>query len=273
MSGSQSDRPEAGGDDLGVLALAAARAGAEAIARVVHRGDLGVAQKSAAHDLVTTADRAAEEAVLRLLRAARPDDAVLAEESGRHAGSSGLRWLVDPLDGTANFVYRRADYAVSVAAEREGVPVAGAILRPADGRWVATSADGLRTSGAGTVSLGSPETGSPREALVSFGLPYALDQRRRTLALMGDLATHIRAVRVIGSAACDFLALVHGECDASVTVGLAEWDTAAGLALAAAAGGSWEHVDLTEDLRVLVAGPPPLVRRLAELVRQESAHA
>src|SRR5688572_14074047 len=93
--------------NLRELALTAARAGAGAIADVLRRGGLQTEAKQAAHDLVTSADRASEQAVLQVLRTARPDDAVLGEETGEHPGKTGLRWLVDPLDGTANFIYGR----------------------------------------------------------------------------------------------------------------------------------------------------------------------
>jgi len=124
------ERPLAG------LALRAARAGAAAIAGVVARGEVRPDVKTGAHDLVTAADRASEAAIIEVIRAERPDDAILGEESGAHPGNSGTRWLVDPLDGSANFVYGRADYAVSVGVESAGAIVAGAIIRPSDGRWM-----------------------------------------------------------------------------------------------------------------------------------------
>ena len=106
-----------GPDDAGALALRAAQAGATAIAAVVASGGVRTDFKSGGHDLVTTADKAAEAAVIEVIRAARPDDAILGEEGGALVGTSGSRWLVDPLDGTANFVYGRADHAVSVGLE------------------------------------------------------------------------------------------------------------------------------------------------------------
>jgi len=105
------------------LALTAARSGAAAIADVLRRGGLQTDAKQAARDLVTSADRASEQAVLQVLRSARPDDAVLGEETGEHPGRTGLRWLVDPLDGTANFIYGRAGWSVSVGSEIENGPL------------------------------------------------------------------------------------------------------------------------------------------------------
>lgn len=122
---------------LADIALTAALAGAAAIRSVLDAGALGTEFKTAGHDMVTAADKGSERAILAVLRNARPDDSILGEEGGSHAGSSPVRWLVDPLDGTANFVYGRADYAVSVGAVVDGHPAAGAIIRPADGRWLA----------------------------------------------------------------------------------------------------------------------------------------
>ena len=122
--------------DLGPIALTAARAGAAAIRLVIGTGQLGTRFKSGGHDMVTAADKASERAVIDAIRTARPADSILGEEGGAHQGTTDVRWLVDPLDGTANFVYGRADYAVSVGAELAGEPSAGSIIRPADGQWV-----------------------------------------------------------------------------------------------------------------------------------------
>ena len=115
---------------------------------MVEQGGPVIEDKSASHDLVTNADRASEQAVLAVLRRHRPQDAVLAEESGAHAGASDVRWVVDPLDGTTNFVHGRGDFAVSVAAERQGTVVTGAVYRPTDDEWVAGGDNEIRGSGA-----------------------------------------------------------------------------------------------------------------------------
>ena len=169
--------------ELSSLALAAAQAGAHAILRVLRTGDLQVETKLHSADFVTTADKAAEAAILRIVRAVRPRDAVLAEESGVHAGDSGIRWLVDPLDGTMNFVHRRRDYAVSVGVEREGRMVAGAIVRPADGEWAA--AGGAEVLGRDLTPKVS-DTADLSDALVGIGLPSPLDQRIRVHEFVGS---------------------------------------------------------------------------------------
>ena len=174
------------------------RAGAAAIAGVVARGEVRPEVKTGAHDLVTAADRASEAAIIEVIRAERPDDAILGEESGAHSGSSGSRWLVDPLDGTANFVYGRPDFAVSVGVESAGTIVAGAIIRPSDGRWVLADVSlreiaigaelsppqTTKLAGRQHVSAAPNDEAHAADALVSFGLPYAMSARQAALAII-----------------------------------------------------------------------------------------
>jgi len=273
--------PEVREQPLAALALRAARAGATAIAAVAAQGDVRPEVKTGAHDLVTAADRASEAAIIEVIRADRPDDAILGEESGAHPGISGVRWLVDPLDGTANFVYGRPDFAVSVGVESDGAIVAGAIIRPSDGRWVLADVS-LREISIGA-DLSPPQTtklagrqhvsSTPNDeahavdALVSFGLPYAMSARQAALAVIRAAIPHVRGVRIAGSAACDLLAWAHGECDAFVGCGLAEWDTAAGQAIVLTAGGAVRSVR-TPDFDILVAASPPLASELCDIVGQ-----
>jgi len=267
-------------DDASGLALRAARAGAAAIAAVVAAGGVRTDFKSGGHDLVTTADKAAEAAIIEVIRTARPDDSILGEEGGAHAVTSGSRWLVDPLDGTANFVYSRADHAVSVGVETGGVIAAGAIIRVSDGRWAAASggtASAGNTAGpnyqtSAKLSQPSVNQGVPAaQALVSFGLPYDLGARQQVFGIIGALIPQIRAVRIAGSAACDFLALAHGECDAFVGCGLAEWDTAAGQAIVSACGGAILKIP-GPGFDILIAAAPSLAEELARLIAAAMPH-
>jgi myo-inositol-1(or 4)-monophosphatase len=189
--------------NLRQLALTAARSGAEAIAEVLHRGGMQTNSKQAAHDLVTSADRASEEAVLRVLSSARPDDAVLGEETGEHPGTTGVRWLVDPLDGTANFIYRRAGWSVSVGAEFDGQPAVGAVICPADGRWATADPGGVDAGGydarPGLVAVPRPPrpmrpspTVPMSVALVSLGQPYPLQTRADVLQVATALVPQLR---------------------------------------------------------------------------------
>jgi myo-inositol-1(or 4)-monophosphatase len=255
-------------DDLAAVALAAARAGAAAIGRVRAAGPLDPDFKSGSHDMVTAADRAAEAAVVGAIRAVRPDDPILGEEGGSRPGTTDVHWLVDPLDGTANFVYGRADYAVSVGARVAGVPTAGAIVRPAHRQWVSAGPGGVLTgrdgeSGHAVVAMDGTDLSA---ALVAIGMPYDLDARRRVLTFAADLALRVRGIRVTGCAAGDLASLALGQCDAVVGFGLAEWDVAAGEAIVLAAGGSVRRLDSALGLPLMLSGSSAVVDALAGLV-------
>jgi myo-inositol-1(or 4)-monophosphatase len=250
--------------NLRELALTAARSGAEAIAEVLRRGGMQTQAKLVSHDLVTSADRASEEAVLQVLRSARPDDAILGEETGEHPGTTGLRWLVDPLDGTANFIYGRAGWSVSVGAETDGQPIVGAVLCPAEGRWAAADPSGVDSGGYDPLPplVAVPRPPRPMKpaptvpmsaALVSLGQPYALQTRANVLRVAATLVPRLRAVRVTGGAASELLGLAGGECDAFLGFGLSPWDTTAGAAIVRACGGTTQSVPSPIGVEVLVA--------------------
>ena len=166
---------------LAAVAVRAAVRAARAVRETVAGGPLQVDTKLGVHDLVTTADRAAEAAAIAEIRRARPDDAILAEESGEHPGTSGVEWIIDPVDGTGNFVLGRADHAVSVAAYRGAAPLAAVIHRPADGAWAATGEDGPT----GNLPLACTSTDSLRRALVSSGFPARPGATARVAAAAG----------------------------------------------------------------------------------------
>jgi myo-inositol-1(or 4)-monophosphatase len=258
--------------NLRELALTAARSGADAIAEVLRDGSLQTDAKQASHDLVTSADRASEHAVLQVLRSARPDDAILGEETGEHPGTTSVRWFVDPLDGTANFIYGRAGWSVSVGAEIDGQPAAGAVLCPADGRWAAADPDGVDAGGydaqPGLVvvprppRLRRPQPTAPMSAaLVSLGMPYPLQTRVEVLRVAAALVPRLRGIRMTGAAASELLGLAGGECDGYLGFGLSPWDTTAGAAIVRACGGATQSVRSPIGLDVLVAA---MSRELAD---------
>jgi myo-inositol-1(or 4)-monophosphatase len=273
--------PAAISANLRKLALTAARSGAEAIAEVLRRGELQTETKQAAHDLVTSADRASELAVLQVLRSARPDDAVIGEETGEHPGTTGVQWFVDPLDGTANFIYGRAGWSVSVGAEIDGQPAVGALVCPADGRWAAADPGGVDAGGydalPGLVAVPRPprlttrplSTVPPSAALVSVGLPYPLQTRAEVLRVAAALVPRLRAIRMTGAAASELLGLAGGECDAFLGFGLSPWDTTAGAAIVRACGGTTQSVRSPIGIDVLVAAmSPELADQLAGWVME-----
>lgn len=208
------------------------------------------ATKSTPTDVVTESDTAAEELIRSRLLAARPGDAVLGEEGGSSAGESGLRWVVDPIDGTVNYLYGIPQYAVSIAAQRGGAggdTVVGVVHNPAGGEtWTATR-------GGGAWLNGSPvhESGCDRLdlALVATGFGYDAGRRERQAEILRQILPSVRDVRRAGAASLDLCAVAMGRVDAYYERGLGPWDLAAGGLIAAEAGA------VVAGLRGAAAGP------------------
>src|SRR5689334_15266105 len=168
-----------------------------------------VETKSTRTDVVTQADRAVERQVVEALRAVRPADGVLGEEYGANADSdSGVRWILDPIDGTVNYLYGIPVYAVSLAAEVDGVVVAGVVRNPATGdEWTATRGggayrDGHRLAGSRATDLG--------QALVATGFGYDAARRTYQAGVLLHLLGAVRDIRRIGSASIDLCMAAEG---------------------------------------------------------------
>ncbi len=248
--------------------LAASAAGELLLARPA---DLVVESKSSATDAVTAMDRASEDLLVRMLLADGATDAVLGEEGGERAGSSGVRWVIDPLDGTVNYLYGLPEWAVSVAAQRQGRTVAGVVAAPLlQRRWWAVAGGGAWTA------LGDDEprrlqVGGERRlghALTGTGFGYAADRRGRQGELLARVIAELRDVRRIGSAAIDLCYVAGGEFDAYFEQGLHEWDSAAAALIVAEAGGAVEVLaDWEPDGSALTAAAnPDLLRELRALL-------
>jgi myo-inositol-1(or 4)-monophosphatase len=196
--------------------------------------------KSSPVDVVTAVDTASEELVVTRLLAARPDDGVLGEEGASRQGTSGVRWVIDPIDGTVNFLYGLPPYAVSIAAEVDGVIRAGVVLNVATGElFTAVSgggaylvspgrADPVRLTGSRPVSL--------EQTLVATGFGYQAEQRRTQGAVVAALLPRVRDIRRYGSSALDLCSVAAGRVDAYYELNLKPWDHAAGALVAAEAG-------------------------------------
>lgn len=197
-------------------------------------GLAGIGRKSTPTDLVTVMDRASEQLVVAGLRAARPDDAVLGEEGGAQRGRSGVRWLLDPIDGTVNYVYGLPNYAVSLAAEVDGVVVAGVVHNPETGEeWTAVRGAGAWRDGR---RLTGPRTSSVDQTLLGTGFGYDAAQRATQAAVVAALLPRVRDIRRFGSAAIDLCYVAEGRLDAYYESGLNPWDRAAGGLVAEEAG-------------------------------------
>ena len=230
------------GPQAGAVSPAALREIAEAVAREAgHQlreafgGErVNVTAKSSPTDLVSEADHAAERLIRERLAAARPGDGFLGEEGGNATGSSGLRWVVDPLDGTINFLFGIPQWAVSIACEDERGTVVGVIYDPMrDELWTAER-DGP------ALLDGRPIEASKRDdlatALVATGFGYDAEVRRLQAAVAAELLPQVRDIRRFGSAALDLAWTAAGRCDAYYERGLNAWDLAAGVLLCRRAG-------------------------------------
>jgi myo-inositol-1(or 4)-monophosphatase len=221
------------------LAVSTAREAADLVARGRASAGEQVDVKSSPVDIVTAVDRACEELVTSRLLGARPDDGLLGEEGGERSGTSGVRWVVDPIDGTTNFVYGLPAYAVSIGAEVDGRVVAGVVLNAATGElWSATAGGGahLTVPGADPVRLTGSRPDSLERALVATGFGYDAEQRRAQAAVVAELLPRIRDIRRHGSAALELCTVAAGRVDAYYEMHLNRWDFAAGALVAAEAG-------------------------------------
>ncbi len=222
------------------LAVATAREAAELV-RLGRAGAVDVvAVKSSPVDVVTAVDTASEHLIVGRLLGARPDDGVLGEEGAERSGTSGVRWVVDPIDGTVNFLYDLPAYAVSIAAEVDGVVRAGVVLNVATGELFTAVAGGgafLATPAAPEpVRLTAGGATTLEQSLVATGFGYRVEQRRAQGAVVAALLPRVRDIRRHGSAALELCAAAAGRVDAYYEADLKPWDHAAGALIAAEAG-------------------------------------
>ena len=211
--------------------------------------------------MVSDADREAEEAIAAILRAERPDDGLLAEEGSSEAAASGRRWVVDPLDGTTNFLYGLPAWAVSVAVEDADGTVAGVVYDPTRDEIFAAERGRGATCNGEAIRVRSQ---APLErALVATGFGYDADRRARQAEVLRQVLPAVRDVRRAGAAALDLAWLGAGRLDGYWERGLQPWDWAAGRLIVTEAGG--EVRDLPGEPHGLVAAAPALVGELERL--------
>jgi myo-inositol-1(or 4)-monophosphatase len=194
----------------------------------------GVSTKSSPTDVVTAADTALEGLVRERLAELRPGEPVVGEERGGRADRGGVTWVVDPIDGTVNFLYGMPWYAVSLAATRDGASVAGAVAEPATGRlWSAALGCGASCDGQPLRATGVTDLAM---TMVGTGFSYRSERRARQAAFVADLLPRVRDLRRAGSSALDVCAVAAGWLDAYVEHGTNWWDWAASALIAREAG-------------------------------------
>lgn len=233
-------------DDLLGLATEIAReAGRMLIDKRPADGPDVVQTKSSPTDVVTQMDRAAEALIIERIREARPGDGFLGEEGGSRTGASGVRWVIDPIDGTVNYLYDLPDWAVSIAAEVDGEAVAGAVEMPRRGETYTASRGGgaLLHTAAGTRELRVNSRVPLAQALVATGFGYAASRRARQAQILTGVLPGVRDIRRGGSCCVDLCALAAGRLDAYYERGVQAWDVAAGALIVQEAGGRVEGLD------------------------------
>jgi myo-inositol-1(or 4)-monophosphatase len=249
------------------LAERAARAAGEVLMSYYGRPPEGLGSKSSETDLVSDADREAERTIRELLELERPGDGLLAEEGSHSDATSGRRWVVDPLDGTINFLYGLPAWAVSVALEDPAGVAVGVVHSPVhretfcaargEGAWVLAEHE--------RAELRVRDCRALARALVATGFSYEPPRRAAQAEVMRALLPRARDIRRAGAAALDLAWLAAGRVDAFYERGLNAWDWAAGGLLVEEAGGAVVWLD--DDWPGMVAAATPeLLEELAPLV-------
>ncbi len=263
-------------DDLLATAVAAARAGAVVLRRYF-RDEALVVDRKDVHDFVTQADRESEAVAISEVRRRHPAHGILAEEGGgREAtGGSEIEWLIDPLDGTTNFLQGLPVFCISVACRRGDEMLAGAVLDPLRDELFTASRGGGAHLGGRRLRV-SGRTGL-EGAFLATGYPFkakpALDAY---LAIFRDAFVHTRSIRRCGAAALDLAYTAAGIYDGFFEFRLSPWDLAAGVLLVAEAGGTVTDLDGGDRYLAggnVVAGAPGVHRELLAVVARHASEA
>lgn len=242
--------------ELADLALQTAREAADLVRGRAARGVTVAATKSSDIDPVTEADRATERLVRDRIRARRPDDAFLGEEGEDEAGTSGVRWVIDPIDGTVNFLYSLPQYAVSIAAELDGEVVAGVVLNVATGtEYVGRVEGGVPVALRDGRPIGVRAPAPLAHRLIATGFSYRTDVRTVQAQAVARLLPRIRDIRRLGSCALDLCHVAAGQLDGYVEEGVHLWDHAAAGLIARTAGARTELTIGAGGLTLLVCAP------------------
>jgi myo-inositol-1(or 4)-monophosphatase len=251
------------------LAIQAACAAGLLLAERFHAGgEHDVSSKSTATDLVSAADVASQRAIRDLISARRPDDGVLAEEEGSDiAGSSGLQWVVDPLDGTINFLFGIPLWCVSVAVRDADGTLAGVVHDPLAGETFSAVRGGRAQRNGRAIQPARVRATALAEALVATGFAYDAQVRAAQADTVVRLIGEIRDIRRCGAAALDLAWTAAGRFDAFFERTVKDWDTAAGALLCECAGLEVRALAERPGLPAgILAAPPALLQSLLDLV-------
>lgn len=235
------------------VAIAAADAVVPVLAADDARDDLGIDTKSSATDMVTAMDRWTEAAIVDTIRRARPTDGFIGEEGADEPGTSGVVWVIDPIDGTTNFIRDLPGFSVSIAARVDGVDSVALVHDPVrDERFTAIIGHGAFCNGK-PLSVSQPADLS--RSVIATGFNYQPPVRAEQAETLGEILPLVADIRRFGGAAIDCCYVAAGRLDAYYEVGVQEWDIAAGRLLVHEAGG--HSADFRPD-RPFVCGSPAI---------------
>lgn len=232
-----------------------------------------VSTKSSGTDMVSEMDRASETHIVKGILAERPDDAVLGEETGGRDGTSGVRWVIDPLDGTTNYLYRHPTWSVSIGVEVNGEAEVGVVAVPGHREvFTAVRGQGARLNGD---PIAVSEATDLASALVGTGFAYVAGRRALQAAVLPGLLPEVRDIRRGGVASLDLCWVACGRLDAYFEAGGQPWDVAAGLLIATEAGAVACGLDGGEvsPESVMIAAPGVAPAVFDVLVRLGAAEA
>jgi myo-inositol-1(or 4)-monophosphatase len=261
-------------DELHDLAIASALEAAAIAAEGRRDGVTIAATKSTPTDVVTEMDRRTEATLVSRILGSRPDDGILCEEGADHVGSSGVRWILDPIDGTVNYLYDLPFWAVSVAAEIDGVVVVGVVTAPRLGEtYVAVRGKGARLhAGDGVRTLRVNDPVPLEQALVATGFGYSPERRAGQSRVAATVIPAVRDIRRAGACSLDLCHLAAGRLDGYYERGPQAWDLAAGGLVAHEAGARIEGLrGAAAGPEMIVAAGPALFRPLRELLESLDA--
>lgn len=251
-------------DELLTLAERLAREAGDVLLAGIDGLRVDVSTKTSGTDMVSEMDRASEAHIVAGILAARPHDSILGEETGSRRGTSGVRWVIDPLDGTTNYLYRHPVWAVSIGVEVGGETVAGVVAAPGLGEvFTAVRGGGARLNGEPIAVSGATDLA---RALIGTGFSYSARRRGLQAAVLPRLLPVVRDIRRYGVAALDLCWVACGRLDGYFEAGGQPWDVAAGLLIAAEAGAVISGLDggpvAPESVMVATPGVAPALFEL-----------
>ena len=229
-----------------------------------------IEKKSSSSDYVTSLDRQIESGIVQFIRKNRANDGILGEEGASRSGTSGIRWIIDPIDGTSNFVYSIPYFSISIAIEAEGEIVAGVVADlSSNDIFDAVKGHGSRCN---NEIITVNDNDSLQSAIVTTGFSYGPERREFQGGMLQHILPRIGDIRRFGSAALDLCWLATGRVDAFYEEGLNLWDYAAGSLIVSEAGGTVRTVNLAHGINLLLATNAHLDKEFRILINNALQH-